>query len=227
MTMTRQQAVHTYVSTFEGQTYLFDVVVDSRGLLAVRNLRNSFGPIMDAYTSLPDQVVTDISNARGIVAQQLLESTVIAATVAFDGTSTEDVLFPPGTVNTADYRVVYTTLDGTPIQTTNKTALGFTAEAPTVLGDSLNPVVVDYTVLVAVQPTSAMSGTVTFTPASNGLATVNFPAAMQTADYRVILSPDGFFPIRVSTRTKTKFTLQLGYTLAVGETVTVGYDVFV
>lgn len=226
MALVREQAVHTYASTYGGLTYRFDVVVDARGLVSVRNIQTSFGLLSGSYTSLPSQVVDDIAEARGIATQQLAERDVVSGVVTFAGDVAVEVPLPEGELNTTDYRVVYTTPDGSPLRTSAKTTASFTAEAPVAYGTADAPVEVGYTVLVSPQQTSALSGVVEFTEGSV-VATVNFPAAMSTAAYRVVLTPDGFFPVRVSSRTRTKMVIELGFTPLANETVTVGYDIFV
>jgi hypothetical protein len=52
---------------------------------------------------------------------------------------------------------------------------------------------------------------------------------LPSSSYRVVLEPQGFFLAFVPEESKTRagFKVVLGHTLAVGETVTVSYDVFV
>lgn len=227
MPLVREQAVHTYASTHGGLTYRFDVMLDSRGQVAVRNIQSSFGLVSDSYTSLPDVVVSDISEARGIMQQQLAEKVVHEGTIEFDGVASVEVAIPDDLLNNTDYRVVYTTPDGMVIRTTDPTIEAFTAEAAAVYGTEDEPIEVGFEVLVAAQQASVMSGTLTFVTADNGVVTVNFPSALTTTEYRVVLTPNGFFPVRVLSKTKAKMVVQLGYTLGTGQSVTVGYDVFV
>jgi hypothetical protein len=52
---------------------------------------------------------------------------------------------------------------------------------------------------------------------------------MSTVNYRVLLEPRGFFDARVPTATKLKtgFIVELGHVPPAGESVDIGYDVFV
>jgi hypothetical protein len=86
---------------------------------------------------------------------------------------------------------------------------------------------VDYVVLVSTQQTSTTGGTVTFTDADGGQKIVTFVAPFSTSDYRVVLSPDGFFTASAINKTTTGFTIKIGYTLGIGDTADVGFDVFV
>jgi hypothetical protein len=227
--LVRALATNTYqcVSASDGQTYLFDVMLDSNNVMSVRNVRGPFGLIMDAYTSLPDDVGNAIAQARRIMSQQLTETQVASGTLSFTGQTSQVVDLAAGVVNTTTYRVVYGTPDGTPMYTTEQSVAGFTANAASSYGTSDTPISVPYVVLVATQQASALSGTLIFKETDGGLRTITFPSAMSTANYRVVLSPNGFFPAQVVKQTRTGMSIQIGYTVAASETVTVGFDVFV
>ena len=227
MALSRTQAVFTYSSASGGQSYYFDVVVDAQGLLSVRNLRSPLGLIQDTLTSLPDSVVSDISDAKGIVTQQLSETTADSGQIVFAGDTVKDVAIAGGILNNTNYRVVYTTPDGTVLRTENKTITGFQAVAATAYGTVPVPITVSYVVLVKTQQASVTSGVLTFVPADAGIKRVTFSTVFATADYRIVLTPSGFFTARIIDQLKTGFGVQLGYTLQAGESVTVGYDVFV
>jgi len=226
MTLSRQQAVHTYSSSSGGQSYLFDIVVDAQGLISVKNIRSSTGAL-DCSSSIPSSVLSDIEIAKGIVQQQLGETQVDSGNIVFDGQTEQTVLIAAGVLNNTNYRVVYTTPDGIPLTTESKTTTSFKAVAPCTYGTPADPKTVGYVVLVATQQASVTSGAVTFTDADGGTKNVTFSPAFDTNAYRVVLSPDGFFTARVINQTKTGFTIQLGYTLGAGQTADVGYDVFV
>jgi hypothetical protein len=227
MASTRQQVVFTFSTASGGETYLYDVVVDAQSLVSVRNMRTPYGLITDSATSLPDVVVGDMNDAKTLVTQLLAETQVDSGNLVFAGDVTKTATIAADVLNNTNYRVVYTTPDGTPLRTTDKTVTSFIAEAATTYGTAEVPITVGYVVLVAAQGTSPYNGTVTFEQADAGTKEVEFPSAMSTSAYHVILSPDGFFPVRVSARTRASFTLTLGYTLGEGETAVVGFDVFV
>jgi hypothetical protein len=69
--------------------------------------------------------------------------------------------------------------------------------------------------------TSAVNGTETFVAETE--KNVPFPTAMANTNYRVYFAPSGFVPVRVTNKTQTGFTIQVGVTF----TGTVGYDVFI
>lgn len=227
MASTQEQATYTYSTTSGGQTYRYDIVVDSQGNVSARNFRAPTGLITDPYTSLPEVVLQDINEAKDLVAQRTTEAEAATGTVTFTGETTQAATIGAGVLNNTNYRVAYTTVDSAPLFTSGQTTTGFTVESPAAYGSVLEPKEVTWSVLVATQSSSAYGGTATILAADGGVKTITFPTAMQTATYRVVLSPNGFFPVTVSARSKASFTLQVGYTMGVGESVTVGYDVFV
>lgn len=227
MAMTRRQTCVTFASSSGGQEYLFDVVVDALGNVSVRNIRGPLGLIQDPVTQLPDSVVQDMNEARGLVSQQGAESDVVSGTLTFTGQTYQDVAIAPGLLNNTNYRVYFTTSDGMMFRAENLTTTGFRATAETTYGTVAVPKTVDWVVVVSTQQASVTGGTLTFAAADVGLKTVTFGVAFETTNYRVLLSPGGFFVAKVVNKTKTGFTVQLGYTLQAAETVTVGYDVFV
>ena len=227
MALSRQQSVFTYSSASGGETYLFDILVDGQGGMSARNIRSPRGLIADAYTTVPDSVLDDIAEAKDLVSQMLDETEVDNGTVVFTGETSQAVVIAGGVLNNTNYRVAYTTPDGTVLTTTNKTTTGFSVVAPVAYGSVLDPKTVAYVVLVSTQQASVTGGTLTFVVGDAGQKTVTFAAAFASADYRVILSENGFFKARVINQTRNGFTVQLGYTLGAVETVTVGYDVFV
>jgi len=152
---------------------------------------------------------------------------VASGNLIFAGDTYKDATLAAGLLNNTNYRVVYTTPDGTVLTTSLETTTGFRATAPSTYGTVGSPVTVGYVVLVAAQQASTTSGTVTFTDADAGTKSVTFTSAFDSDTYRVVLTPGGFFPVFVSVQTTAGFTVTLGYTLDTGQTVTVGYDVFV
>ena len=75
--------------------------------------------------------------------------------------------------------------------------------------------------------TSDLSGVMTLADTDGGSKTLTFTTPMSTTNYRVLLEPRGFFDARVSSKTKLGFTIELGHVPPAGESVDVGYDVFV
>ena len=67
MAYTRVQSVFTYRTAAGGQSYDYDVVVDSLSAGSVRNIRGPRGLIQDVLTGLPNDVVLDIREVMELV----------------------------------------------------------------------------------------------------------------------------------------------------------------
>lgn len=227
MALTRVQSVYTYKTASGGREYYYDVVVDAQSLVSVRNIRGPRGLVQDSMTSLPTEVVRDIEEAVAIAQILMTETEVASGTVTFSGQTSRSVVVAGGLLNNTNYRVLYSTSDGTYLRTEDKTTTGFTAVAPAEYGSEDEPIDVTYSVLVAAAQGSAYAGVLTFSQEDGGVKQVTFPTAQSSSKYRVHLSPSDFFPVKVGAKTKTGFSVFLGYSLADGEQVTVGYDVFV
>ena len=227
MALTRKQSSFTYSSASGGQEYLFDVVVDEQGLISVKNIRSPLGLIADAVTGVPESVVEDMMTSKDLVTQLVSETQVDSGSLVFAGDTYKDATIAAGVLNNTNYRVVYTTPDGTVLTTSLETTTSFRATAPSAYGTVAVPLTVTYVVLVATQQASTTSGTETFAVADAGTRTVTFGTAFDSAGYRVVLTPGGFFQAYVINKTVAGFTIVLGYTLAAATTATVGYVVFV
>jgi len=226
MALARQQSVVTYTSSSGGVTYTFDIVVNASGGVSVRNIRGPKGLITDPYTIIPSSVLDDIEVAKGQVEQIMGETQVDSGTLTFTGQTSQTATIAGGVLNNTQYRVVYTTPDGTILQTQNATTTSFDAVASTTYGTVPDSKVVGYVVLVATQQASTTGGTLTFTAGQSSQA-VAFAETFTTTSYRVLLAPGGFFLPRVVNQAKSGFTVQLPFTVPAATTVTVGYDVFV
>ena len=226
MALSRQLSVFTWKSSSGGKDYYFDVSVDAQGLVSVKNIRSTQGAV-DPGTDIPESVMDDIEAAKAIVRQLVGETDATSGTVTFTGQTSRDVTIPAGILNNSDYRVVYTTSDGVALTTESQTTVGFTVVAPFAYGTVPAPKTVGWVVLVKTQQASVVGGTLTFVFADAGRKTVSFSPAFTTANYRVVLSEMGFFKARVVSQTRGGFVVELGHTLADGETADVGYDVFV
>lgn len=226
MTLIRQQSVFTYESSSGGVAYYFDIVVDTQGLISVRNIRAAYGAT-DCSTSIPSYVLDDIERAKMIVQQQVAETSVQNGIVVFTGQVEQTVMIPAGILNNTNYRVAYSVSDATVLKTEDKTTTSFKIVAPCAYGSPTAPKNVDYVVLVSTQQASTTSGFLTFQDFDIGQKSVTFATPFTTDDYRVVLTPDDFSVARVINKTKTGFTVELGYTLLTGDTAEVGFDVFV
>lgn len=226
MSLTRTETALSYQSSSGGQAYKFEVVFDANNLVSVRNVQSPTGLIQDSYTGLPMAVVQDIQDAIAISRLSLAETQVDSGTLVFAGVTEVDAVIAGGTLNNASFRVVYTTPDGIALRTTNPTVTGFTAQAATTYGTVDVPKTVTYVVLVATAAASSTASTLSFVQGDAGSKTVTFATPQASDDYRVVLSPGGFYAARVTAQTTRGFTVQLGHLLGVGQTATVGYDVF-
>jgi len=225
VTLARVQTVITYSSSGGGEEYLFDIVIDAQGLVTVRNIRGPTGS--PCSTGLPDIVVDDIQEAKETTLLLVGETEVASGTLIFTGQTEQTATIPPGVLNNTAYRVLYTPPDSTQLRTENKTILDFDAVVGVAYGSVIDPKSVDYSVLVSTAATSSTSGFVTFTAGDASQKAVAFSSAFDTTAYRVLLSPDDFYPVRVINKAKTGFTIEIGIGLQGAETVTVGFDVFV
>jgi hypothetical protein len=172
-------------------------------------------------------VVDDINRAVEIVGVQSSEVLTASGTASFEDEVRVEVAIAPGTLASNNYRVVYTTEDGTVLKTENKTTTTFDIVAPAAYGEVGEAIDVDWALFVTAAPAVSFSGEVEFVAADNSVKTVTFPSSIATAEYRVIVSPDGFYPVGVSSKTRTGFTITLGIGLLGGDTATVGYDVVI
>jgi len=229
MALTRKQSVHTYSSSSGGQEYMFDVVVDVNSIVSVRNMRSPRGLIMDSYTSLPQTVIDDMNQAVGLVTLLQQESEADSGTIVFAGDTSVAVVIPGGVLNNTNYQAYFTTSDGTVLVAESKTTTGFNAVAAAAFGSISAPETVTYSVLVKTAQTSDLSGVATIADTDAGEIAIVFSTALGTTAYRVLLEPRGFFAAYVPTATKLKtgFTIKLGHVPPTGESVDVGYDVFV
>ena len=229
MALSRIQSVHTYSSSSGSQEYLFDVVVDAQGLVSVRNIRTPNGGICDPYTALPSAVTDDMKTATELVLLLQSETEITSGNLSFQGETSLPAVIAPGLLNNTNYRVVFTTPDGTLLEAAAKTITGFTATAAAAYGTVANPKVVSWSVLVKTGQTSDLSGVLTIADTDAGSKAIVFATPLGTTAYRVLLEPRGFFDAHVPTATKLKtgFTIELGHVPPVGTSVDVGYDVFV
>lgn len=226
MTLTRIQSRFTYRSVQGTVTYTFDVVVDEQSVITVENVtrQDSFGV---KSCDLPSVIFEDVQDAVDLVQDLVAETQVASGTITFTGQTTITEAIAPGTLNNTEYRVVYTPPDSIPFRTENKATTSFDADAGSAYGSPTDPKDVDYVVLVSTAQSSSYGGSLTFVQADAGTKSVTFPAAFESADYRVVLTPDDFFDARVISKTTSGFTVEILLTLGAADTVDVGFDVFV
>ena len=226
MAASRVQSVFTYRSGWGSALYYFDVIVNEQGRMSVRNIRAPTGLIQDAMTDLPQSVMDDIQSAIGLSSLILTDAAAATGTVVFQGETSKSAAVTPGILNNTNYRVAYTTSDGMLLTTEDLSTVGFTVVAPAAYGSPTDPKTVGWTVLAATVQTSSVAGALTFVASDSGAKTVTFTTAFPTDQYRVVLTPRGFFVADVLSQNKRGFTVRIGITLGAAESVVVGYDVF-
>ena len=226
MGATRVQTVGTYRSGNGSSAYYFDVVLSEQSTTSFRNLIGPRGPI-DPLTPVPQSVLDDMNEAVRMLALRESESQAASGTESCAGVTSVTVAIPAGILNTTDYRVVCTTEDGTiwAVDPLTQTTTSFVVTFASTYGTALAPLDLDWAVMVAVAQASATSGALTFVQGDAGVRAVTFTSPIPV--YRVILSPNGFYPVQVINKTPNGFSIQIGITLGALDTVTVGYDVFV
>ena len=226
MALTRVQTCVTYSSSSGGQDYYFDVIIDAQGLVTVTNIRGPVGRLCGS-AELPEVVVDDLCEAKGITELLVGETEVASGTLVFTGQTSLPATIAAGVLNNTNYRVVYQPPDPVQFRTENPTTTGFDAVTSAAYGLPGDPKSVDYSVLVATAQTSVTSGVLTFTAADLSLKDVTFASAFSTDQYRVVLTPSDFFWARTINKTALGFTVEIGIGLSGADTVDVGYDVFV
>jgi hypothetical protein len=220
MALVKLESAVTYRSQVGQSNYTFVVQVTNNGLVAVRDIRGPNGLVQDPFTTLPSTVIDDIYAAKGATTALLAETSVTSGSTAFTGQTTLPVVLSPDLDSTA-YRVALTFSPIGPTgYVTNQTTGGFD-----IVLSSAYTGTVGWTVLQKASSTSNYCGTVTFTSSASEL-NVSFTTAAASADYRVVLTPDGFYPVGIKSQTTTGFTIQLGIGLFGPQTANVGFDVF-
>ena len=227
MTLSRTQSVFTFQSVQGSQTWFFDVVVGIQSNITAENIRvsSSFG--IQSGCTVPQAILDDIQEAIALVQDLVTETQVASGTVTFTGQTVQTGAIAGGTLNNTEYRVVYTPPDDILIRTENQTLTSFDAVTSTAYGTIPDPKDVDFIVLVSTFQASSVGGTLTFVQADAGQKAVAFVSALESDQYRVMLTPSDFFSARVINKTRTGFIVEIGVSLGAADTVDVGYDVFV
>ena len=127
MAITRYKTESTYTSlTSLGEQYSFTVVQDISGVVSVRGIETPTGSMEDAYIELPQEVTDDIATAMAEL-EDLMASSSVSGTLAFDAETSKEVVFESA-LNAETYRVHVSVGDFIPVRITNKTVAGFTIE---------------------------------------------------------------------------------------------------
>ena len=126
MAATMIQAEFTFRSGIPSEAYHF-TVVDSQGNIAVRDIENPFGLVMDPWSKLPKSVTDDIYTATLQVENIMAATSAINGTLVFAASNQESFTFTDPLAGTT-YRVQLTTDQFVPLRVINKTVTGFTVQ---------------------------------------------------------------------------------------------------
>lgn len=118
----------TYQSGTGRNAYRFTVAVDQQGLVAVRDIENPYGLIVDPWSSVPASVIDDISTATSQVEGILATTSAVNGTLTFSNEATKNVTFGTAMADTT-YRVQLVSDSFVSLRVINKTTAGFTVEA--------------------------------------------------------------------------------------------------
>ena len=218
MSLVRVQSEYVYKSESGGQAYYFTINVSEQGLVQVSSVTTPTG---ESYP-IPESVLEDMTSAKGLIAGLNAETSINTGTAAFAEATSAAVAFGVP-LNNTDYFVSYTLDPDTVVaSTSDKTISGFTINTSASYTGNIG-----YVVFQRASGTGSLSGLVEFNAASAGSEEVTFLSAFPTTDYKVVVSTDGFYTVRVTNKTSLGFTLEMGHTLINDETAVVGYDVFV
>ena len=127
MALTRTSTDVTYKSSAGGQDYYFIIVMDQQSNVSVRNIRSPTGLIVDANTTVPKDVQTDVTTAIGQVEDLVAQTSAVNGNLTYTAEVTKAVVFATAMANT-NYRVVFSTNDFIAVRVTNKATTGFTVE---------------------------------------------------------------------------------------------------
>ncbi len=219
MALSKTSTVVSYASQAGQNRYTFDVLVDSMGGVGVRNIKGPNG--LDQYTVLPLVVMEDIQQAQRETSDLLAETAIGSGSVDFTSQVSQIVTFDTP-LNNTDYRVVLAFDPTGPVGFVQAQAVdGFL-----IILSAVYTGTVSYVLLQKASEVGSLSGALSFTSAGTTQAVV-FGTPMASADYKVVLTPDGFYPVGTANKTVNGFTVVLGTSLRVGQTWLVGFDVFV
>ena len=128
MAGTLAQAEFVYRSGTSPDIYQFTIVQNSQGLLFVRDVQNQYGFLISAYSTIPQSVQEDISDAMSSVETLLALTSAVNGTLTFAGEASQSVTFAEEFADTT-YRVHVSSSVFSSFRITSKTTSGFTIEA--------------------------------------------------------------------------------------------------
>lgn len=131
MSSQRIQSEFVYKSvTSANETYYFTIRCDTEGNLSVRNIQNPAGLIVDSMSSLPQEVITDISDAMAVVRDLLSINSRVNGTITFTAETSVTVSLPEA-MSTAGYAVLLDVSDFVIFRVTSKTTTSFVVQSST------------------------------------------------------------------------------------------------
>jgi len=116
--------------TSTNDTYYFTVSVDSSGNLSIRNIQNPAGLIVDSMSALPQEVITDISDAMAVVRDLLEINSRINGEIEFSAETSVSVSLPEALANT-DYQILLDSSDFVLFRVVTKTTTSFVVQSST------------------------------------------------------------------------------------------------
>jgi hypothetical protein len=131
MSSQRIQSEFVYKSvTSAAETYYFTIRCDTESNLSVRNIQNPAGLIVDSMSSLPSEVITDISDAMSVVRDLLSINSRVNGTITFTAETSVTVSLPEA-MSTAGYSVLLDVSDFVLFRVTSKTTTSFVVQSST------------------------------------------------------------------------------------------------
>ena len=104
--------------------------MDSSGNLSIRNIQNPAGLIVDSMSALPQEVITDISDAMAVVRDLLEINSRINGEIAFSAETSVSVSLPEALANT-DYQILLDSSDFVLFRVVTKTTTSFVVQSST------------------------------------------------------------------------------------------------
>lgn len=127
MSYARLQSNFIYRSTQGTSQYRFTVYHES-GRVGVRDIVGPTGPILDPYTQIPSEVMSDMTTAIGEVRSIMGLPSAVSGTMEFSDETTKSVEFDTP-LSSSSYRVYFSCSDFVVVRLVSKSVSGFTVES--------------------------------------------------------------------------------------------------
>jgi len=116
--------------TSSNDTYYFTISADTSGNLSVRNIQNPAGLVVDSMSSLPQEVISDISDAMIVVRDLLSINSRINGEIEFAAETSVTVDLPEAMANT-EYQILLDSTDFVMFRVVSKTTTSFVVKSST------------------------------------------------------------------------------------------------